>query len=291
MVASLTGFGRGEVTDATGRVAVELKSVNNRFLQLDVHVPWGYGWADAMLRSLVSERVSRGKVSVNLEIVDYTPTQQAVVNRQLLKSFIDLATDLEKETGRTLPLQLDGMLGLPGVVKVDSEKADQNVIWARIKPVAEKAIAAFIESRKREGANLAADILRRRERLDECRKAIEERIPQYRAAFIERFTARIKELAGQAGIEDSRLASEIAIWTDRSDISEELTRLASHLKELGTIMNSSEPIGRRLDFLLQELNREANTTGSKVGDILVIQQVLDMKCEIEKIREQAQNIE
>ncbi|HNW36589.1 MAG TPA: YicC family protein [Candidatus Ozemobacteraceae bacterium] len=291
MVASLTGFGRGELTDATGRIAVELKSVNNRFLQLDVHVPWGYGWADSQLRSLISERVSRGKVSVNLEIVDYAPTQQAVVNRPLLKSFIDLAIDLEKETDRPLPLRLDGMLGLPGVMKVDSEKTDQNVIWARIKPVAEKAIATFIESRKREGANLAADILRRKERLEECRTAIEERIPQYRAAFIERFTARIKELAGQAGIDDSRLSSEIAIWTDRSDISEELTRLSSHLKELGAIMQSTEPIGRRLDFLLQELNREANTTGSKVGDILVIQQVLDIKCEIEKIREQAQNIE
>ena len=291
MVASLTGFGRAEFSDAKGRLTAEVKSVNNRYLQLDIHVPYGYNWLDVPLRSMVGERVFRGKVFLRLEVIDYAPTQDFVINRQLLGKLFELQSSLQKEIGRDVPVSLDGLLGLPGVVKCDNGDADNETALARIKPVVQKAIDSFLEFRNREGEKLADDLKIRNRNLSTMVKEIEQRVPQFKEKFIERFTARIKELAGRAEVDESKLGTEIALWTDRSDISEELTRLKSHLEELGKILSSKSQIGRKLDFLVQEINREANTISNKIGDLMIIQQVLEMKSEIEKIREQAQNIE
>jgi uncharacterized protein (TIGR00255 family) len=290
MVASLTGFGRAEHTDALGRIAIEIKSVNNRFLQLDMHLPYGFSWADAPIRKQVSERVSRGKVSLHLDLVDYEPTATVVVNRPLLDRLLDLRAELEGTRG-AVPVNLDGILALPGVMKVDARKPDNEETWLRIERVLQQAIEAFVASRQREGANLGEDMSRRAKALQGLADQIDDRLPLFRAAWIERFTARIKELAGMAGTDEARLGTEIALWADRTDVSEELTRLRSHLQELDTCLASTQPVGRRLDFLVQELHREVNTLCNKIGDLVVIQHVLDMKCEIEKIREQAQNIE
>lgn len=291
MVASLTGFGRAETTDGIGRIAVELKSVNNRYLQLDLHLPYGQGWADAPLRALFSERLTRGKVTINVEIVEYNPTTEVVVNRPLLKQLLSLQKDLEAETGRSLPMNLDGLLALPGVVKSGGSGIDHEEAWNRLKPVAEAALQSFLDARRREGQNLENDLRARQVRLTELTKMFEERMPTYRAEFRERFETRMRELAQGQILDESRLATEIALWTDRADISEEITRLNSHLIELGKMLNRTEPIGRRLDFLLQEINREANTINSKIGDLTILQGGLEIKCEVEKIREQAQNIE
>ncbi|RCK80009.1 MAG: YicC family protein [Candidatus Ozemobacter sibiricus] len=291
MIASLTGFGRAELTDAQGRVAVEIKSVNNRFLQIDLHLPYGFNWAEGQLRNLLHERISRGKVNLHLEVVDYAPSARLIVNRSFLQSVIQLHHELEKETGRQLPLNLDGCLALSGAVKMDTDRPDAERLWARIQPVVEQAVAAFVDSRLREGANMAADLRERRARLAAQIQVIEERLPAFKQEFMTRFAARIKELAGVAGVDENRIAVETAIWADRSDISEEITRLKSHLQELEKALQSKQPIGRRLDFLAQELHREANTISNKIGDLLILQQILDIKCEIEKIREQVQNIE
>ena len=291
MVASLTGFGRAEHTDTRGRVCAEFKSVNNRFLQLDLHLPYGYSWIDSYIRALVSEKVFRGKVLCHLEVIDYSPTQNIVINRPLIGKLLALQTDLEKELGRSVPTSLDGLLALPGVVKTESSDSDNDVNWERIKPIAQKALNSFLEFRRREGEKLSEDLIARQKRLTGYVKTIEERIPEFKEKFIERFTARITELAGKTDLEPARLGTEIALWTDRSDISEELTRLKCHLEELAKILQAAGPVGRKLDFLLQEINREANTIGNKIGDLIAIQQVLEIKCEVEKIREQAQNLE
>lgn len=291
MIASLTGFGRAELTDAQGRVAVEIKSVNNRFLQIDLHLPYGFNWAEGPLRNLLHERISRGKVNLHLEVVDYAPSARLIVNRSFLQSVIQLHHELEQETGRQLPLNLDGCLALSGAVKMDTDRPDTERLWTRIQPVVEQAVAAFVDSRHREGANMAADLRERRARLAAQIQVIEERLPAFKQEFMTRFAARIKELAGVAGVDENRIAVETAIWADRSDISEEITRLKSHLQELEKALQSKQPIGRRLDFLAQELHREANTISNKIGDLLILQQILDIKCEIEKIREQVQNIE
>lgn len=291
MISSLTGFGRSTFTDEAGRISVELKSVNNRFLQIDLHLPYGHNWADGKIRQYLNKRISRGKVYLHMEVVDYNPNQDVIINKPLLKKLISLNEELSAETGKTLPVQLDGLLSLSGVMKVDNKTGDNEKVWARIEPVLEEAVGNFIAARQREGANMAEDLRQRRKNLSETIATIEVRLPQFREEFINKFTERITELAGKAGMDETRLNSEIAVWADKSDVSEELTRLASHLKEMDNILSAKKPIGRRLDFLVQELNREANTLSSKISDVTVSQSILDIKCEIEKIREQAQNIE
>ncbi len=291
MISSLTGFGRSTFSDEAGRVSVELKSVNNRFLQIDLHLPYGFNWADGQIRKSISQMVTRGKLYLHLEYVDYSPNQDVIINKPLLKKLVSLNQELNQETGLELPLQLDGLLSLPGVMKVDNKPSDTEKIWNRISPVLEEAIKVFIEARQREGANTAADLLQRKANLTEAIKKIEEKLPDFKQDYIKRFTERITELTEKAGYDESRMSTEIAIWADKSDVSEELERLHSHLKEMENILKSSKPIGRRLDFLVQELNREANTLSSKINDVEISQHVLDIKCEIEKIREQAQNLE
>lgn len=291
MVASLTGYGRAECTDEKGRICVELKSVNNRFLQLDVYVPYGYTWADSRLRSLASEKIFRGKVLLRVDITDYAPNQDVVVNRPLLNKLLDLHVTIAKERNTPVQLNFDGLLALPGVMKCENTESDNEAAWERLKPVVEKAMKAFLEFRLREGTKLSEDMTARSKTLARLVGEIETRIPQYREKFIEKYTARIKELAGRADFDEARMATEIALWSDRSDISEEITRLKCHLEELEKVLKSSGQIGRKLDFLIQEIHRETNTTGNKIGDMLVIQQAMEMKCELEKIREQAQNLE
>ncbi|MFZ2956064.1 MAG: YicC/YloC family endoribonuclease [Candidatus Ozemobacteraceae bacterium] len=291
MVTSLTGFGRAEHTDDIGRIAVELKSVNNRYLQLDLHLPYGQGWADVPLRTLLSERLTRGKITVNVEIVEYSPTTEVIVNRPLLKQLLTMRAELEGEIGQKISMNLDGLLGLPGIMKIGGDPNAHEAAWERLRPVVEAALKAFVEGRRREGANLAADMKARRQRLIELTDMFEKRLPEYKALFQERFSIRIRELAQQASLDEGKLATEIALWADRIDITEEITRLKSHLDELGKILERTDPVGRRLDFLLQEINREANTINSKIGDLTILQGGLEVKCEVEKIREQAQNIE
>lgn len=291
MISSLTGFGRATFTDEAGRISVELKSVNNRFLQIDLHLPYGQNWADGKIRQYLNNRIARGKVYLHLEVVDYNPNQDVIINKPLLKKLIELNEEISKETGKVLPVQLDGLLSLSGVMKVDHKPVDNEVVWQRILPVLEEAVDNFVSARQREGTNMAEDLIQRSKNLSSIISEIEARLPEFKEDFIKKFTERITELAGKAGVDETRLSTEIAVWSDKSDVSEELTRLHSHLKELDNILKATEPIGRRLDFLVQELNREANTLSSKISDVSVSQLILDIKCEIEKIREQAQNIE
>lgn len=291
MISSLTGFGRASFTDEAGRISVELKSVNNRFLQVDLHLPYGFNWVDGLIRQQVAQKISRGKVYLHLEAVDYNPNQDVIINRPLLKKLVDLSSEISGESGREMPVALDGLLSLPGVMKVDAKVVDNDEMWRRIQPVLEEALAHFVSARQREGENLARDLKERSDALKTALGQIEEKLPEIRDQFTKKFTERITELANKAGVDESRLNTEIAIWVDRSDVSEEITRLRSHLKEFDNILDSDKPVGRRLDFLVQEINREANTLGSKTSDVGIAQVVIDIKCEIEKIREQAQNIE
>jgi uncharacterized protein (TIGR00255 family) len=291
MISSLTGFGRATFTDEAGRISVELKSVNNRFLQIDLHLPYGHNWADGKIRQYLNKRIARGKVYLHLEVLDYDPSQDVIINKPLLKKLIGLKDEISQETGKELPVQLDGLLSLSGVMKVNNKPVDNEKVWQRILPILEEAVDNFVAARQREGANMAEDLQQRRKNLTEIISIIETRLPEFKEDFIKRFTERITDLAGKAGVDETRLSTEIAVWSDKSDVSEELTRLHSHLKELDNILKAKKPIGRRLDFLVQELNREANTLSSKISDVSVSQSILDIKCEIEKIREQAQNIE
>lgn len=291
MISSLTGFGRASYTDEAGRISVELKSVNNRFLQIDIHLPYGFGWADALIRKYVSNQVSRGKIYINVDIVDYNPSQEFIINKELLKRLVALKDEISTETNKELNLSFSELLLLPGVMKSDSAEANTDDIWARINPVLEEAVELFVKSRQREGQSLADDLKSHGKDLNSYLDEAEKLIPEYRESFSNRFKERITELAGKAGLDEARLATEIALWADKTDVSEEIVRLRSHLKELENILQTGQPVGRKLDFLVQELNREANTLGNKINDFTICQIALNMKCSIEKIREQAQNIE
>ena len=291
MISSLTGFGRSTFSDEAGRVSIELKSVNNRFLQIDLHLPYGYNWAGAEIKKHISKKVYRGKIYLHMEVVDFNPNQDVIINKPLLKKLVALNKELSSDIGESLPIQLDGLLSLPGVMKVDNEPVDTDKILKRILPVLDEAIKNFIDARQREGENMADDLLLRKTNITAVVGEIEARLPDFKKSFIDKFHERIAELTEKVDIDETRLNTEIAIWADKSDVTEELTRLNSHLKEMTNILKASKPIGRRLDFLVQELNREANTLGSKINDFEISQKILDIKCEIEKIREQAQNIE
>lgn len=291
MVLSLTGYGSASFTDDVGRISVELKAVNNRFLQIDTRLPHGYSWADSLIKEVIGSRVSRGKIYANLEIVDYTPNQEMIVNLAMVDKLLKINQSVNNGRGVNLQSSFDGLLALPGVMKLDAKPPDNEYAWQRIKPILEEALESFIAARRREGTNLADELKTHAKAIEAITEKIESAVPEIKKQFAARFTQRIKELAADASYDKTRLETEIAIWVDKSDITEELTRLKSHLKELNTTLSSNEPSGRRLDFLLQEFNREANTLGSKITDIGVTKLVIDIKCEIEKIREQAQNIE
>lgn len=292
MISSLTGFGRSSVTDTDGRISAELKSVNNRFLQLDVHLPYNYNWADAYIRKYINTRVSRGKVFFRLEVVDYNPSIELLINRPVVDKLLALGSELSRSQGQDMSFSLDGLLSVPGVMKVDNSMSeDTDKQWQRIKPVVEDAVEQFVTFRLTEGKNIADDIHSNVVELDNLLKCIADRLPEFKKQFIDKFKTRIAELAQCADVDEARLNTEIAIWVDKTDVSEEISRLKSHLQELSKLNSSNKPVGRRMDFLLQELNREANTLGNKVSDVEISQKILDIKCCLEKIREQAQNIE
>ncbi|MBF0545393.1 MAG: YicC family protein [Candidatus Riflebacteria bacterium] len=291
MARSLTGFGRSELIDEIGRVSVEIKSVNNRFLQIDPHLPLSYNWIEGPIRSLISEKITRGKISINLEVVENVSANELLLNKPLLSQLIDFAASLEKDKGIKIPYNLDGFLSLPGVLKIGFLKSDSEQGWKRISPVIEEALNSLTQTRLREGQNLTEDLKKRQKKLLSLLQNIEKQFPIFQETFKRKFSSRISELLKETPLDEMRLATEIALWTDKSDISEEITRLKSHLSELESILMRDDPIGRRLDFLLQEINREANTINNKTGDLSIINDVLEIKCEIEKIREQAQNLE
>lgn len=293
MVASLTGYGRAEYVDEAYKFTVEIKSYNNRFLQIDVHLPYTYSWLDPYIKNFLCEKIARGRICCNVDILDYNFSAKIVLNKTFIESIIALKHELESSYNINFPLTLDGCLSLAGAMKSEYEKPDFEVLWRKLLPVLQEAVAQFISQREREGANLAKDLLIRKDKIKQLLEIIENRVPEYQKEFINKFKARIRELAAISNVDDARLAVETAIWADKSDITEEIVRIKSHLEELEKTLNCSTntAIGRRLDFIAQELYREANTISNKIGDILILQQVLEMKCEIEKIREQVQNIE
>jgi len=215
MISSLTGFGRSTFTDEAGRISVELKSVNNRFLQIDLHLPYGYNWATAEVKKHVSKNVHRGKVYLHMEIVDFNPNQDVIINKPLLKKLVGLNKELSEELGVDLPVQLDGLLSLPAVMKVDNKPVDTDEIMKRMLPVLDEAIKNFVDSRQREGQNMADDLMLRKANIISVVDEIEERLPEFKESFINKFKERITELAGKVDIDDSRMNTEIAIWADK----------------------------------------------------------------------------
>ena len=292
MVRSMTGYGRGEAALHGRSIVVEVRAVNNRYLDCAIKMPRAYIFAEDAMKTRVQAATSRGKVDVFVTLESTGADAVTVkVNHPVAAGYITALKEL-KET-----YQLLGMADLPMVARFPDvfqvEKAPENIEEAAgdICAVLDLALADFTGMREREGERLRADILARADAIEALVTKVEEQSPRTVAEYRTRLENRMREVLQNQQIEESRILTEAAIFADKVAVDEETVRLRSHLSQLRTLLSQGGPIGRKLDFLIQEFNREANTIGSKCNDLEISRYVIDMKAEIEKIREQVQNIE
>lgn len=295
MVKSMTGYGRARQTLNGRDITVEIRSVNNRYLDCTVKMPRAYIFAEDAVKTLVQKYVSRGKVDAFIT-VDSLGAEETVVkvNEPLAKSYIDAMWQLYL-LGGGQKVKLDyyatDLARLPDVLTVTKAEEDLETVAADIAAVAEEALAAHAAMRAREGERLGADILGRLDTIEAITGRVEERSPQTVAEYRAKLTARMQEVLQSTTIDEARILTEAAIFADKVAVDEETVRLRSHLGQLRDMLHSAVPVGRKLDFLIQEVNRESNTIGSKCSDLQIARDVVELKAEIEKIREQVQNIE
>ena len=293
MVKSMTGYGRSRETHGGRDITVEVRSVNNRYLDCSVKMPRMYIFAEDAVKSLVQKAVSRGKVDVFITI-DTKEADGAVVtvNRELAGQYAAALGELGEVCGAQAWKPTPEVLArFPDVLTVTKAEEDLEAVSADICAVLTQALAAYNAMRETEGAKLAEDILGRLVTIESLTAAVEERSPQTVAEYRAKLLARMQEVLGSATIDESRILTEAAIFADKVAVDEETVRLRSHLSQLRGMLQGGEPVGRKLDFLIQEVNREANTIGSKCSDVAIARKVVDLKAEVEKIREQVQNIE
>ena len=292
MVKSMTGYGRARQTLNGRDITVEVRSVNNRYLDCTVKVPRTYIFAEDAVKARVQKAVSRGKVDVFITI-DAAAADETVVavNEPLARDYYEALTRLKDMFSLEDGLNAVTLAKFPDVLTVTKAEEDLESVAADICAVLDEALAAYNAMRTVEGGKLREDIAGRADTIEAVVGKVEERSPQTVAAYREKLLARMQEVLQSTAIDESRILTEAAIFADKIAVDEETVRLRSHLSQLRTMLESDQPIGRKLDFLIQEVNRECNTIGSKCNDLTIAQDVVNMKAEVEKIREQVQNIE
>ncbi|MBR6224460.1 MAG: YicC family protein [Firmicutes bacterium] len=294
MIKSMTGFGRSEYSDGKRNIICEIRSVNHRYSDITVKMPRRYSFAEDRIKQTVKEKLVRGKVDVSINVENVTESDVVIkLNQLAAKQYYDNLSELKEQFGLTGDIDLSLMAGMPDVLKAVPDVEDEEEITKAILiPVAE-ASANLEKMRSVEGQRLADDLISKGETIKGILDKIEVRSPLVVKDYMEKLRARITELLdGAAEIPEERILTEAAIFADKCAIDEEITRLNSHLVQLKAILTGSEStVGKKLDFLVQEMNREANTIGSKANDLEITNNMLNIKAEIEKIREQVQNIE
>ena len=292
MVKSMTGYGRARQTLHGRDITVEVRSVNNRYLDCTVKVPRTYIFAEDAVKSRVQKAVSRGKVDVFITI-DATAADETVVvvNEPLARGYYEALTKIRDMFSLEGELTAAVLAKFPDVLTVTKAEEDLESVAGDICAVLDEALEAYNAMRAVEGVKLCEDIAGRVTTIETVVGKVEERSPQTVAAYREKLTARMQEVLQSTTIDESRILTEAAIFADKIAVDEETVRLRSHIAQLRTMLKSDQPVGRKLDFLIQEVNRECNTIGSKCNDLTIAQDVVNMKAEVEKIREQVQNIE
>ena len=292
MIRSMTGYGRAKETIHNRDITIELRSVNNRFLDCTVKIPRVYTFCEEVVRAQVQKAITRGKVDVFITIQSVGAEATTVtVNRDLAAGYVRALHGLAEEYGLRDDISVMGVARFPDVLTVSKAEEDMESLSADICTVLQQAIAGYNAMREAEGARLCEDIVGRLATIEALTGTIEERSPDTVAEYRERLSAKMKEVLQSTTIEESRILMEAAIYSDKVAVDEETVRLHSHVAQYREILALDEPIGRKLDFLTQELNRESNTIGSKCQDVAITRLVVELKSEIEKIREQIQNIE
>jgi len=292
LLRSMTGYGRGEAIGARWKFSVEIRAVNHRFSEVVVRLPRTMLSLEDRVRRLVQGVVSRGRADVFITVEETATQETAVkVDKGLALAYYKAMKELQADLGLDGAISLDLFTNLPQVFVVEQEQVDPEEWWSLLEQAALEACQSLVAMREQEGAVLVADLKDRLQRMLMLREAIQERVPVVIEAYRQRLETRIREMLDNFAIDPQRLAQEVAIFAERSDISEELVRLESHLRQAIDCLEASGPMGRRLDFLAQEMFREVNTIGSKAQDEEITGLVVDLKTELEKVREQVQNIE
>lgn len=292
MVKSMTGYGRAEDTLNGCTITVELRSVNNRYLDCNVRMPRLYLFAEETIKSQVQNTISRGKVDVFVTLDSTGGEQvQVSVNQPLADGYYAALKELAERYGLSKDISVSLLSRFPDVLLAEKAEEDVEQRAQDICSVLDRALADFDQMRTREGARLEADVLSRAARIEELVGLVEERSPQTVAEYRAKLEARMNEVLSNTQLDPARILTEAAIFADKVAVDEETVRLRSHIGQLRHMLEQGGATGRKLDFLIQEFNREANTIGSKCSDIDIARHVVDIKAEIEKIREQVQNIE
>lgn len=288
----MTGFGRERQIIGGKEYLVEIKSVNSRYCELTVKVPRNYTYLEEKLKSLVKSRLSRGKAEVWLSVTEIEGRETSVtVNLPIVKNYLEEMRNCGAELNLMDDLKLSDIFRMTDAFTVVRTEADEETIWNNVQSVANKALDNFTAMREKEGEKLKNDLLSKIDNIEEMINKVEELSPETVAAYRERLYTKLKEVLEDKQIEEQRILTEAAIFADKVAVDEETVRLHSHFKQFREMTSATEPIGRKLDFLVQELNRETNTIGSKAQDLQITKIVIEVKSEIEKIREQIQNIE
>lgn len=292
MINSMTGFGRFEGMVNGRSITLEIKSVNHRYTEFNCRLTRGYSFLEDKLKTYITSKVSRGKIDmfVSISEPEDTPTD-VTVNHNLAQGYINALKELETTYGIQNNVNTVDVGKYPDVLTVNKAPEDEDKVWADVQTAVDSALEGFLSMRAAEGERLKADVLSRAETIMSLVSEIEARSPETVAEYQSRLREKIEELLGSNEYDEQRIITEVAIFADKVAVDEETVRLRSHFEQLNTYLSSDEPVGRSIDFLIQEMNREANTIGSKVKDAEIAQKVVRIKNEIEKIREQIQNIE
>jgi len=292
MIKSMTGFGRGEHQDGGKLFTVEIKTVNHRYSDIFIKMPRQISYLEEKVRSEISKSLSRGKVDVYISFEDYADDSKCVlVDEPLAKAYIDAVRLIRDSYGLKDDISASLISKFPDVLKVEKAEQDEEEIFSVLKTALKNALSALISMREIEGATVKEDLSEKLQFIEDLLKDILKRAPDVVKEYKVKLESRIKELLDQQTFDENRIATEVAIFADRCSIDEEIQRLGSHIKQMRETFELSIPVGRKLDFLVQEMNREINTIGSKANDLSITKNVVDLKSELEKIREQIQNIE
>lgn len=292
MLKSMTGYGRCQRVLDGRDISVEIKSVNHRFFEFSARVPRAYGYLEEKMKGFVQQNISRGKIEVNVTVFTLEGKDAEVeINQSLAKGYIDALRSVADGLDLADNLTLSSVLRFQDVFSVRKTQDDEEIIWNAVKEVAQDAVGNFVAMRVVEGERLKADIEEKLTLIEQSVSKIEVLSPKTTEAYRERLYTKLCEVLEKTNIDESRILTEAAIFAEKTAVDEETVRLKSHIAQFRDLISGQEPVGRKLDFLVQELNREINTIGSKAQDIEVAKIVVDVKSDIEKIREQIQNVE
>ena len=293
MIRSMTGFGHGEVSnDKNQKVTVEMKSVNHRYCDISLKLPKKLAMFEANIRNIMKEYASRGKIDIYVSYEDLSETAVSLhYNQAMAAEYMQVFKKMQEDFGIETKITAEALAKYPEVVTLEEVQQDEEVWWELLEAALRQAAEKFVETRTIEGANLKKDLLGKLDQMAADVTFIEERSPQIIAEYRAKLEEKVKEFLEDSAIEENRIAAEVTLYADKIAVDEEIVRLQSHISSMTDVLESDESIGRKLDFMAQEMNREANTILSKSSDVDLADHAIELKTNVEKVREQIQNIE